>query len=148
MRDILRDFNRHPENYGCDPYKYLDYAGNIGSYATLVGGMKEGYVADGMGHRFNSVEEMCTYYGTTVKVYMSKRKYGVIVSDALKTDRKRGLSCADGYGRVFNSLTAMCKYYNINPQTFKQRIDCGWELQEALETPAINKYGNKKNDIQ
>ena len=146
MRDTLRDFNRHPENYGCDPYEYLDCVSNKGNYATLAGSRKEGYVVDGMGHKFNSVEEMCTYYGTTVKIYMSKRKYGVIISDALNPNRKRGLRCADGYGRVFKNLTAMCKYYDIHPQAFKKRVDCGWELQEALETPAINKYNKKRNN--
>jgi len=44
----------------------------------------------------------------------------------------------------FPSQVAALKHYGVNKHTFATRIQCGWDVIEAIITPADPKKGRKK----
>lgn len=127
MRDVLRNFNRHPEDYGYDPYSYLNM--NIPDAPK----MKRKQCEDGMGNVFDSVDQMCEFYEIPKNVYIARRRQGLSAAEALT---KRYY---DGRGNEFLTIEAMCAFYRVSPGVFYSRIQKGYSVYDSLTNSSIDR---------
>lgn len=88
-------------------------------------------VTDHLGNEYNSIKEMCEYYGITDDVYRTRMRRKWTLERILTTPTKT----KDHLGNVFNSIAEMCEAYGIIRTTYFKRIKQGWTVEEALTTP-------------
>lgn len=105
------------------------------------------------GRVFDSVSEMCRYYGVSVSTYNNRIKNGWEQKKALmtKTNHKRE-TVSDGMGNIFKSISEMCRHYGIDRSVYNYRVRTGWSRQEALGIVDRDNYvtdhmGNKYKSI-
>ena len=97
--------------------------------------------SDGKGNVFDTVYEMCIFYGITERAYQERIKNGWTIEKTLTTPVKRikPTPCTDHRGRTYASVAQMCQRYGIGYYTYDYRIKHGWTMEEALTTPAGRK---------
>ena len=91
---------------------------------------------DHLGNKFNSVEEMCRYWGISVRAYKNRRDSGWSLEKRLTTPLKGtqvAKECLDFNGRVFPSMKAMAIEYGINPTNILYHVKKGKTPAEALK---------------
>lgn len=102
---------------------------------------------DHLGNEFNSIGEMCTYWGINPKSFCFRNKKGWELEKILTTPTV-GLKkkCKDHLGNEFKSLNDMCKYWGINAELLLSRLK-RTTLEDAL-TRAIEdrNYGKECRD--
>lgn len=104
-------------------------------------------VRDHNGKLFESVVEMCIFWGLPVYVYLSRRKTGWTVENALTTPTgtsTKAKECKDHKGNEFASLSDMCKFWSVKADVFCARMKRGWTLEKALETPIQHRHRRKR----
>ena len=93
---------------------------------------------DHKGNEFNSIHEMCEYWGVPYKTFNGRfYKLKWSLQDCLEAGNdvgKRNYVCKDHLGNTYESKVKMCEHWGIDYQVFSQRIHRGWTLQRALET--------------
>lgn len=79
---------------------------------------------DHLGNEFSSIKEMCAAHNITYSCYISRRKAGYSLEDAL-TGNMCGYSTPvqDHLGNWYPSVTDMCDHYNIPISTYSQRVN-------------------------
>lgn len=88
----------------------------------------EDKVYDYLQNEFNTVTEMCDYYGVSRSAYYYRIKQKQTVEQALT----KGL-CTDHLGNTYNTLSDMCNAYNIKERTYKNRVkNLHWNKKKAL----------------
>lgn len=100
-------------------------------------------IEDHKGNKFETIIDMCKYWGISVDLYRSRRAYGWSLRDALEVHDKLRKESVDHLGNKYKSIDDMCRYWGIKPSTYQSRIRYGYTLQEALETPVIVRDKNK-----
>ena len=99
-----------------------------------------GDCTDHLGNTFNSIREMCDYWGITDTTYHFRLKQGYTKEEALTGNyiSKALLSNlpeeerTDHLGNVYISISDMCKKYNCDKALFYNRRKLGWSIIEAL----------------
>ena len=93
---------------------------------------------DHKGNVFNSLNEMCAYYGVPYSAYYTRLKEGWTLKDALETpavDVQWG-KCKDHLGNEFESVVEMCNHWGIPYARFLNRLNnLKWSLKDSLERP-------------
>lgn len=106
-------------------------------------------VKDPNGKIFESVTEMCNYYGIRLDTFSVRIKRGWTLQQALRPVAKRGKNTVpiDHLGNRYKSLKEMCEHYNISISIFRHRtITQKKSLEEALTTPPQRKkYKSRKS---
>lgn len=89
---------------------------------------------DHLGNRYNSIGEMCKYWGISRQTFINRLEHGKSLEQALteKVRYRKTKICYDHLGNKFNSSIEMCRYWNINYKTFRSRINAGVNLDDAL----------------
>lgn len=94
---------------------------------------------DFKGNEFNSIKDMCKYWGISISLYYSRINSGWKLKDILTIPSKKSKNsklsskkCTDFKGNEFNSIKDMCDYYNISYDLYRSRIWRGWSQQDAL----------------
>lgn len=103
-------------------------------------------IIDPDGNTFNSITEMCSYWGIGVSTYRQRIKNNVPMKVALTaptTSHPNGY--IDHMGNHFESMDDMCAYWSVNPITYKCRINSGLSVKDALTKP---KYSRNLMEIQ
>lgn len=111
---------------------------------------------DHNGKSFDSISEMCRYWGITKGSFYSRLKMNWSLCKILTTpvaDKRTKIT--DHLGQEFNSVIEMCHHYNINKRTYNTRKSAGWSLKHILTTssrsnrqkPITDLYGNKFESI-
>lgn len=97
---------------------------------------------DHLGNEFNTIKEMCEYWGITYGNLNTRLRQGWSLKDALEQpiikDLSKGTFIRDHLGNKFSSYTEMCEYWGVKYHVFKYRIK-RWGLQKTLETPVREK---------
>ena len=99
-----------------------------------------GDCTDHLGNTFNSIREMCDYWGITDTTYHFRLKQGYTKEESLTGNyiSKALLSNlpeeerTDHLGNVYISISDMCKKYNCDKALFYNRRKLGWSIIEAL----------------
>jgi hypothetical protein len=122
-------------------------------------------ILDHLGKKFDSVKEMCDYWGVTYSTYTGRIKANYTQEEALTMDRiitggfKESTVASieertDHLGTVFVSMNEMCKHWGIKNQTYRARLSRGYTKEEALtkrqKNPkiVIDFAGNKFSSIE
>ena len=88
---------------------------------------------DHLGQEFDTIIEMCKYWGMSAATFRARIKSGMTLEDALTTKvGMRCKKCKDHLGQEFDTIIEMCKYWGIRCKTFKNRMGKGWTLDRAL----------------
>lgn len=88
---------------------------------------------DHLGNSFQSVSDMCTFYGVPLNTYYRRRKKGLTKKESLVTrPRNATKQITDHEGNVYPNLITMCKFYGISTRTYYDRKHKGFSLQECL----------------
>ena len=104
-------------------------------------------VTDHLGNKFETVTEMCKYWGISKNLYYQRIKYGWSLEKNL-TNNKNILKrkCKDHLGNEFNSVKDMCDYYGIKTVTYTRRINVyNWSVEDAL-TKKVKSYSSDVTD--
>lgn len=89
---------------------------------------------DHIGQKFNSVKEMCEFWGVTQDLYCQRLKRGKKLQEALE-----GSYVLDHKGNKFKSKKEMCEFWKINYETYVKRVRKGYRLEDALTNPTRDK---------
>lgn len=93
-------------------------------------------VKDHMENEFDSVIDMCKYWGKEYNTYRSRISMGWSVEQALTTPLlSNKVVCRDHLNNEYKSLLDMCKTYGISTNTYRYRKEQGWSLEKILTTP-------------
>lgn len=87
---------------------------------------------DHLGNEFNSITDMCKYWGIDKSIYMARIRYQWSQKDALTKPIRKRNDCKDHLGQEFKSTKDMCRYWNISYSTYLSRIKAGWSIEDAL----------------
>lgn len=88
---------------------------------------------DHLGNEFETLKDMCLYYGISKDTYRYRLKIGMDKEEALTKPLNYSVSkVSDHLGNIFNSKREMCRYWNITYDVFKYRIKKGCSIEEAL----------------
>lgn len=99
-------------------------------------------VKDHNGKEYRNTAEMCKAYGVKYGTFISRRRNGMGLKDALTLKaEKHGGEAEDHLGNRYNSIYEMCTVYEISRDVFKQRIKTGWTVKRALTTPVTAACG-------
>lgn len=89
------------------------------------------------GKEFNSLTDMCKYYGITTSLYFTRLKHGWELKDIL-TKKKVDYVVRDFNGKEFTSIKKMCAYWNISTTCYWERSRKGWSLKDILTVKVSN----------
>ena len=109
---------------------------------------------DHLGNVFDSLTEMCEFYGISLNTYYSRiNLYGYTLEETLTTPINKGKPCTDHKGNKFPNIAAMCKYWGIDYSLYNRRASYGWSIERILEKPkqqhiryCIDHMGNEFKD--
>lgn len=90
-------------------------------------------IRDHNGNEFNSLAEMCEYWGISLKAYKYRIEHGWTLKLALETSTNH--SCKDHLGKTFSSIKEMLAFYGLARKRYEQRLAYGWSLEKTLTTP-------------
>lgn len=114
LKDILTIPSKKPKNSKFKSKKCKDFKGN----------------------EFNSIKDMCNYYGISYDLYRNRIWRGWSQQDALSLVVYNRNSCnykyEDHLGNKFPTIKAMCEHWGIKFHTYYGRIKCGWSKEKAL----------------
>ncbi len=98
---------------------------------------------DHEGRGFPSLKAMCRHWGVDFSTYMSRRKAGWTLGQALTGSKPNGnrRACTDHTGRGFDSVGEMCAAWGTAQSVFSSRRSSGWTLAEALTGVRIGTPG-------
>lgn len=98
-------------------------------------------VYDHENRQFNSVKDMCEYWGITTAMYHIRRKKGWSLEKILITPSrvKDRYNVRDHENTLFDTLDDMCNFYHIPVTTYQYRKNKGWSTKQALLTPKRQK---------
>lgn len=86
---------------------------------------------DHVGNTFDTVYQLCAYYGVSESKYHSRLNNGWTLEEALTGIRQKR-KVVDHLGNVFNSKSDMCQHYGIPLARYEARIKSGQTKEEAL----------------
>lgn len=98
---------------------------------------------DHLGNRFNSMKDMCRYWGINSKTVVNRLEAGMSLDKALTT-KVRNNEVVDHLGNKYRTQNEMCKHYGISSTTFSDRIHRGFSLEKALTYRQHSKVLNGK----
>ena len=87
---------------------------------------------DHKNNKFNSINEMCRYWGVPISAYRHRIASGMSLKDALTIPASRGIECSSGFGERFKSIKEMCNAYGSNLTSFYKRVSDHIETSVAL----------------
>lgn len=107
---------------------------------------------DHKGNTYNSLEEMCDFYGISTATYKNRLKDGLTVEEALTKAKYSGTKkpIQDHLGNEYDSLKALCSAYGIKECTFIRRKNLGWSLEEILDKKGrkfVDDFGKSWNSV-
>lgn len=129
-----------------DTYRYRLRKGLSVQEALTSGRIKnicKKYIEDHKGNKFETIIDMCEYWGISVDLYRSRKLYGWDLKDILEIPDKLCKQSTDHLGNTYRSINDMCRHWGISKSTFQSRLRYGYTLQMALETPVMVKNKNK-----
>ncbi len=88
---------------------------------------------DHLGNEFESIRKMCSFYNVNHATYLSRRKSGRTLEEALTNKN----IVEDFAGNKFKNITEMCNSYGIEKRTYTRRLELGYSQKEALTTPKL-----------
>ena len=91
---------------------------------------------DHLGNRFDSLSDMCKYWGVNISTYCARIKSGMSIKEALTNEI--GTVYEGLNGDTYTTLRDLAKAYGINKSTLKFRIKKGMSIGEALTTNLYN----------
>lgn len=111
---------------------------------------------DHLGNEFNSILEMCVYWGVSESVVKRRCKAGYTAEQCLTgkgvIDSERqgwssggSVECTDHLGNCFSSIRLMCEYWGVSEGAFRSRCNAGHSLEEALTGKGIRKSRPKRD---
>ena len=102
---------------------------------------------DHLGNRFNSLSDMCNYWGIKCQTYKYRIAHGYSKEEALTKSSNSCKECTDHLGNKFESITEMCKHWGITCSKFSYRLHTGCTVEEALTTgkelSVVDHLGNR-----
>lgn len=127
-------------NIPCNTYRYRIKCGWSQEKALTTkvnGNITEESRTDYLGNQFNSIEEMCEYYGITKETYEGRIQRGWTKRKALLTLAEEGRTVSeedrtDHKGNVFNSRIEMLKFYECSLGQFYRGLKNGKTKDEIL----------------
>lgn len=90
---------------------------------------------DHLGRKFNSVQQMCEFWGIDRDCYISRIRYGWNKEKALTTGVNKRVS--DYYGNNFRSFDNLCYCYRLDKKYVEDKMLEGLSLNDIIST-----YGN------
>ena len=100
---------------------------------------------DHFGNKFNTLKDMCNYYGVTVSAFSIRRKKGYSLEYCLTHQQKNHRVITDFIGNKFGSEEEMCRHYNISHSKYLHRINSGYPQPMALGlVPLLNDTYRKR----
>lgn len=92
---------------------------------------------DHLGNEYVSVNDMCSRYGISEKVFWSRKRIlkwplEKILTTPLQTNAGNAIKTKDHLGNEFDSICAMCDHYHVGWSTYRERRKLGWTVEEAL----------------
>lgn len=102
-------------------------------------------VRDHLGNEYDTIKEMCSNWGISPQLFLSRRTRGWGIEKALTTPKKveRVNQPVDHLGNKYNSISEMCRAYGIKYNAFSNRIRSGYDLESAL----TKEVGKKRNSV-
>lgn len=88
------------------------------------------YIADHLGRRFRTVEEMCSHWGITSKFYRRWLSKGFALKDILEGNV---YAHEDHLGNKFLTLRELCSHWGISYSSYCKWLSKGFTSQDILE---------------
>lgn len=85
---------------------------------------------DHLGNKFNSINEMCKYWGIDSSLYYSRIKSGLSIKEALTNPV--GKTYKGLYGDTYTSLRTLAEAYNMKKSLLQYKLKAGYSLNKAL----------------
>ena len=90
---------------------------------------------DHLGREFESMADMCKYWGVKYGVFYNRYKIkGYDLENSLTMEEPVHY-VEDHLGNKFRSVDRMCRYHNVSLPTYNNRRKIGLSLEEALTKP-------------
>ena len=113
------------------------------------------HIIDHRGNMYDSITEMCNFYGIAINTYCSRIKLGWSIEEILTTpinEHRKNIKYISGNakqitdhrGNMYDSISEMCRVYKITPGMYCNRVRLGWSLEEILTTPLGKRRLNVK----
>ena len=97
---------------------------------SLKATKKSEVFCDHLGNTFDSIKDMCDYWGIIESSFYYRMEKGMKLREALETSVEHEVY--DHLGNKFNNVVDMCKYWGISISTYKYRLKLGKSLEETL----------------
>ena len=96
---------------------------------------------------FESIAEMCDYWGVDRSTFNDRVKAGhtleqCLTGKGLRGNGSRTKPCTDHLGNQFKSVSDMVKHYGIGADVFYYRCRAGWTLEQCLTGKGLKGNGN------
>ena len=103
---------------------------------------------DHKGNVFNSLNEMCEYWGVSVNAFNYRNRKGFSLEKCLDAseikNKTSSKECIDHTGRKFGSIKEMCEYWGVDVSTFSDRVTKNRPLSECLSANTLENSGGAK----
>lgn len=87
-------------------------------------------IKDHLGNKYQSITQMCKYYGIQQQIFKAREKKGWSLEDCLT---KSCFQVKDHLGNTFKNNHEMCKYWGVNYALYRQRrYKLGYSIKESL----------------
>ncbi|MEE1071873.1 MAG: hypothetical protein U0L26_05700 [Cellulosilyticum sp.] len=107
---------------------------------------------------FESIAEMCDYWGVDRSTFNDRVKAGhtleqCLTGKGLRGNGSRTKPCTDHLGNQFKSVSDMVKHYGISDAVFYYRFKAGWTLEQCLTgkddsgKPCTDHLGNQFKSV-
>lgn len=103
------------------------------SLVTPINNYKHLYcIKDHLGNKFNTIKEMCNYWGISQNLYTDRVSRGWSLEKSLTYPIKNKIQVIDHLGNSFNSIKEMCDCWGLKYYLYFQRKHLNWSLERIL----------------
>lgn len=88
-------------------------------------------IYDHLGNQYQTYRQMCEAYGADYELFISRKRYGWTIKDALTIADSR--ECFDHLGNRYDTLKEMLEHYDITFSRYKTGLKQGLPLKQILE---------------
>ena len=99
---------------------------------------------DHLGTTFNSIREMCEFWGIPESRYRARKNLGWSLEKIL-TNTDTYTVCKDHLGHSYNNIKSMCDAWNISYSMYLNRKHAGMTLEQILTAPRHSTIAGKDN---